>query len=67
MHNINRICSLDNDVKIHRNSLLKGITLNLLLKNKQKKVYFSKQGQKSKKVEKGLPFVVTYHSLLYNT
>ena len=67
MHNINRICSLDNDVKIHRNSLLKGITLNLLLKNKQKKVYFSKRGQKSKKVEKGLPFVVTYHPLLYNT
>ena len=29
-----------------------------------KKVHFSKQGQKSKKVEKGLPFVITYHPLL---
>ena len=29
-----------------------------------KKVRFSEQGQKSKKVEKGLPFVVNYHQLL---
>ena len=28
-----------------------------------KKVRFSKQGQKSKKFEKGVPFVVTYHPL----
>ena len=29
-----------------------------------KKVRFSEQGQKPKKVEKGVPFVVTYHALL---
>ena len=29
-----------------------------------KKVRFSKQGQKSEKVEKGVPFVVTYHPLI---
>ena len=29
-----------------------------------KKVHFSKQGQKSKKVEKGAPFALTYHPLL---
>ena len=29
-----------------------------------KNVCFSEQGQKSKKVEKGVPFVVTYHPLL---
>ena len=29
-----------------------------------KKVHFSEQGQKSKKVEKGVTFVVTYHPLL---
>ena len=29
-----------------------------------KKVRFFEQGQKSKKVEKGVPFVVTYHPLL---
>ena len=28
------------------------------------KVHFSKQGQKSKKVEEGAPFVVTYHPQL---
>ena len=38
--------------------------MNLLLKKKKKrKVHFSKQGQKSKRVEKGVPFVVTYHPL----
>ena len=30
-----------------------------------KKVHFSEQGQKSKKVEKVVPFVVTYHLLLH--
>ena len=29
-----------------------------------KKVRFPKQGQKSKKVEKGVPLVVTYHLIL---
>ena len=29
-----------------------------------KKVCFPEQGQKSKKAEKGVPFVVTYHPLL---
>ena len=34
------------------------------MKKKWKKVHFSKQGQKSKTFEKGVPFVVTYHPLL---
>ena len=29
-----------------------------------KKVRFSEQGQKSEKVQKGVPFVLTYHLLL---
>ena len=35
-----------------------------VIEKEMKKARFSKQGQKSKKVEKGVPFVVTYHSLL---
>ena len=31
---------------------------------KEMKVHFSKHGQKSKRVEKGVPFVLTYHPLL---
>ena len=36
----------------------------LVIENKMKKACFSKQGQTSKKVEKGVPFVVTYHPTL---
>ena len=46
------------------NGLLKGVILNLLLKKNWKNVCFSKQGQKSKNVKKGVVFVVTYHPLL---
>ena len=35
-----------------------------VIEKEKQKVHFSKQGQKSKKVEKGVPFVVTYHPLL---
>ena len=35
-----------------------------VIEKEMQKVHFSKQGQKSKKVEKGVPFVVTYHPLL---
>ena len=35
-----------------------------IIDKEMKKVRFSEQGQKPKKVEKGVPFVVTYHPLL---
>ena len=35
-----------------------------IIDNEMKKVRFSEQGQKSKKAEKGAPFVVTYLPLL---
>ena len=35
-----------------------------VIDKEKKKVRFSKQVQKSKKVEKGVPFVVTYYPLL---
>ena len=35
-----------------------------VIENEMKKVRFSKQGQKYKNVEKGVPFAVTYHPLL---
>ena len=35
-----------------------------VIQKEMKKVRFSKQGQKSKKVEKGAPFVLIYHPLL---
>ena len=42
---------------------MKGVILNVIEKE-MKKVRFSMQGQKFKKVEKGIPFVVTYQPLL---
>ena len=42
---------------------VKRVILNLLLKKKWTS-FFSKQGQKSEKVEKGAPFVVTCHPVL---
>ena len=35
-----------------------------VIEKEMKKVCFSKQGQKSKKVEKGVTFVLTYRPLL---
>ena len=35
-----------------------------VIEKEMEKVCFSKKDQKSKKVEKGVPFVVTYHPLL---
>ena len=35
-----------------------------VIDKEMKKVRFSKQDQKSKKVKKGVPFAVTYHPLL---
>ena len=37
-----------------------------VIDKEMKKVRFSEQGQKSKKVEKGVPFVVTYTHYLVN-
>ena len=36
----------------------------VVIEKELKKVHFSKQGQKSDKVEKGLPFIVTFHPLI---
>ena len=38
-----------------------------VLESEMKKVCFSKQGQKCKRVEKGVPFVVTYHAVRKGT
>ena len=35
-----------------------------VIEKERKKVCFSKQGENSKRVEEGVPFVVTYHSRL---
>ena len=43
---------------------IKKACLRYVIEKEMNKVRFSKQGQQSKKVEKGVPFVVIYHSLL---
>ena len=43
---------------------IKKACLRYVIEKEMNKVRFSKHGQQSKKVEKGVPFVVTYHSLL---
>ena len=35
-----------------------------VIEKELKKVHFSKQGQKSDKVEKGIPLIVTFHPLI---
>ena len=64
----NRLCSLDKDFKYHKLNmqewLIKRGYPESVTEKEMKKVHFSKQDQKSEKVEKGTSFVVTYHSLL---
>ena len=64
----NRLCFLDKDFNYHKLNmqewLIKRGYPESVTEKEMKKVHFSKQDQKSEKVEKGTPFVVTYHSLL---
>ena len=65
---VNRLCSLEKDFNYHKLNMkewfIKRGYPESIIDKKMKKVRFSEQGQKSKKVEKGVPFVVTYHPLL---
>ena len=65
---INRVCSLGKDFNSYKLNMkewfIKGVYPESVIEKESKKVRFSKQGQKSKKVENGVPFVVTYHPLL---
>ena len=65
---INRLCSLKKDINYHKLNMkkrfIKWCYPESVIEKEMKKVRFSKQGQKSKKVKKGVPFVVTSHPLL---
>ena len=65
---VNRLCSLEKDFNYHKLNMkewfIKRGYPESIIDKEMKKVRFSEQGQKSKKVEKGVPFVVTYHPLL---
>ena len=65
---VNRLCSLEKDFNYHKLNMkerfIKRGYPESVIEKEMQKVHFSKQGQKSKKVEKGVPFVVTYHPLL---
>ena len=65
---VNRLCSLEKDFNYHKLNMkewfIKRGYPESAIEKEMQKVHFSKQGQKSKKVEKGVPFVVTYHPLL---
>ena len=63
-----RICSLEKDFNYHKLNMkewfIKKAYPGSVIEKEMNKVCFSKQGQKSKKVEKGVPFAMTYHALL---
>ena len=63
-----RICSLEKDFNYHKLNMkewfIKKAYPGSVIEKEMNKVRFSKQGQKSKKVEKGVPFAMTYHALL---
>ena len=65
---VNRLCSLEKDFNYHKLNMkewfIKRGYPESIIDEKMKKVPFSEQGQKSKKVEKEVPFVLTYHPLL---
>ena len=65
---VSRLCSLEKDLNYHKLNMKKLFLRRgypeSVIEKVMTKVCFSKQGQKSKKVEKGVPFVVTYHPLL---
>ena len=60
---VNRLCSSDKDFNYHKLNMkewfIKRGYPESAIEKELIKVRFSKQGQKSKKVEKGLPFDVT--------
>ena len=65
---VNSLCYLEKDFKYHRLNMkewfIKRGYLESVIDKEMKKVRFSEEGQKSKKVEEGVPFVITYHPLL---
>ena len=65
---VSKLCSLEKDFNYHKLNMkewfIKRGYLEPVIEKDMKKVRFFNQGQKSKKVEKGVPFVVTYHPLL---
>ena len=65
---VNRLCSLEKDFNYHKLNMkelfIKRGYPESVIGNEMKKVRFSRQGQKSRKFEKEVPFVVTYHPLL---
>ena len=65
---VNRLCSLEKDFSYHKLNMkelfIKTGCPESVIDKEMEKVPFSEQGQKSKKVEKGVLFVVTYHPLL---
>ena len=65
---VNRLCSLEKNLNNHQLNMkewfIKRGYPESVIEKEMRKVHFSKQGQKSKKVEKGVPFVVNYHPLL---
>ena len=64
----NRLCSLERDFNYRKLNMKEWFIRRgypeSVIEKEMKKVRFSKQGQKSKKVEKEVPFVVIYHPLL---
>ena len=65
---INRLCSLEKEFNCHKLSMkewfIKRDYSDAVILKEMTKVRLCKQGEKSKAVEKGVPFVVTYHPLL---
>ena len=65
---VNRLCSLEKDFNYHKLNMkewfIKRGYPESVIDKEMKKVRFSEQGQKFKKVDNGVPFVVTYHPLL---
>ena len=68
---VNRLYSLEKDFNYHKLNMkewfIKRGYPESVIEKEMKKVRFSKQGQKSKRAEKRVPFVVTYHPLLKKT
>ena len=65
---VNRLCSLENDFNYHKLNMkewfIKSGYPESVIEKEMKKFHFSKEGQKSKKVEKGVQFLPNYHPLL---
>ena len=76
---INKLCSLETDFNVHKLStkewfIKRGLSMKewfikrgypeTLIEKEMNKVKFSRESQNTRKVEKGVPFVATYHPLL---